>query len=182
MSLDKPSKINESDIKIKVLSEEDKQKIYTFKCYEQDLVDFLRDDAFNNQIKKISTTYLWYLENELIAYITILTDSINLNPLLKTQFRREGIYYKSLPALKIGRLCVQDNYAKRGIGTKMIFFAIAKAIEINKIAGCRFLTLDAKSDSSRFYKKMGFSILKERKKGTIPMYKDLLKIIEEIDL
>ncbi|MBU1111565.1 MAG: GNAT family N-acetyltransferase, partial [Nanoarchaeota archaeon] len=87
---------------------------------------------------------------------------------------------KSLPALKIGRLCVDDHYLRRGLGRLMIQFAIQKASEINmNKAGCRFITLDAKRnkdkelDSIHFYKIMGFDILKERIKGTTPMYLDL---------
>ncbi|MBI3032222.1 hypothetical protein HYY69_02000 [Candidatus Woesearchaeota archaeon] len=62
----------------------------------------------------------------------------------------------------------------------MILSAIQKANEINQDkAGCRFITLDAKRnenrdlDSIHFYKKLGFKMLKERIKGTTPMYLDL---------
>jgi hypothetical protein len=68
----------------------------------------------------------------------------------------------------------------------MIQFTIHKVKEINEFCGCRFITLDAKrnpessKDSIHFYKKMGFEMLKikERQKGTTPMYKDVYKILE----
>lgn len=43
-----------------------------FQCYEKDLVDFLLEDAIDNQDKKISTTHLWFLKDKkvLIGYIT----------------------------------------------------------------------------------------------------------------
>ena len=55
----------------------------------------------------------------------------------------------------------------------------ANEISENK-SGCRFITLDAKRnekrelDSIHFYKKLGFEVLKERNKGTMPMYLDLV--------
>jgi hypothetical protein len=63
----------------------------------------------------------------------------------------------------------------------MIKFAILKVQELNdrEGIGCRFITLDAirnsdpSLDSIHFYKKMGFNVLREREKGTTPMFKDL---------
>jgi len=113
--------------------------------------------------------------------VTVLADAINLQGELKKYFRQSGIPYKSLPAIKIGRLCVSDNYLRRGIGTLMIEFVMILAEKIGKDIGLRFITTDAKRnmdsgrDSLHFYKKFGFEVLKQRDKGTLPMYKDLIK-------
>ncbi len=113
--------------------------------------------------------------------MTVLADAINLQGELKEYFRQAGIFYRSLPALKIGRLCVSDDYLGRGIGTLMIEFTIILAEKIGKDIGLRFITTDAKrnpdpkKDSIHFYKKVGFETLKLREKGTIPLYKDLIK-------
>lgn len=173
-------------IRIEKFSSAHNNLIKSFKSYEPELIKFLLEDALGNQNKKISTTYLWFHKsnNELIGYITILTDKISLNPTLKNEFREKGINYKSLPAIKIGRLCVDDKFLKRGIGRLMIEFTIYHVKQISEKCGCRFITLDAKrnpvvsKDSLHFYKKMGFEILKERDKGTMAMYKDIFKIIE----
>lgn len=151
-----------------------------FQSYEQELVDFLLDDALANQNHHISVTYLWFLKTgELIGYITLLNDRINLEGDLKDVFRKKGILYHSLPALKIGRLCVDNRFLRRGIGTMLIDFSIKVAFHIfEKYSGCRFIVLDAKrnpqNDPIHFYRKQGFKELKERKKGTTPMYFDLV--------
>ena len=117
----------------------------------------------------------------MVGYVTILADAINLQGELKEYFRQTGIFYRSLPALKIGRLCVSDDYLGRRIGTLMIEFAIILAEKIGKDIGLRFITTDAKrnpdprKDSIHFYKKFGFEALKQREKGTAPLYKDLIK-------
>lgn len=155
-----------------------------FQSYEQELVDFLQDDALVNQNNQISVTYLWFLKTgELVGYLTLLNDRINLENDLKDSFRKKGIPYHSLPALKIGRLCVDDHFLRRGIGTMMIDFSIKVALHIfEKYSGCRFIVLDAKrkpqNDPIHFYKKQGFQELKERKKGTTPMYLDLVNDIK----
>ena len=66
----------------------------------------------------------------------------------KEEMKRIGISYKALPALKICRMAVNKNHSNKGIGTKMIAFAINIVIEINKLCGCRFLTLEAKNEQN----------------------------------
>ena len=171
-------KIKPNEIKIEKLNRS--HDLSKFKSYEPELVDFLQEDALRNQEQSLSLTFLWFVEKNLVGYVTLLTDKINLEGNLKRFFKEKDIHYKSLPALKIGRLCVHDNYLKQGLGRLMVQFAIQKANEINDDkAGCRFITLDAKRnidkrlDSIHFYKKMSFKVLKERRKGTTPMYLDL---------
>jgi len=181
-------KITLNDIDIEKLNKDHIKLLKNFSCYEKELVDFLIEDAFDNQEKKISTTHLWFLKktDQLIGYITLLNDKINLEGNLKTYFRDKGILYKSLPSIKIGRVAIDDKFARKGIGSLMLEFTFSIAIRTNKKVGCRFITLDAKrnqdkqKDSIHFYKKKNFKVLKERSKGTTPMYFDLMKIFEEL--
>jgi len=169
------------DIKIERIHKD--HNVKNFQSYEKELVDFLIEDALENQNNQISVTYLWFLKGELIGYISLLNDRINLEGDLKEIFHQQKIEYKSLPALKIGRLCIDDRYLRRGVGTLMIEFSIKTALEIfSKYSGCRFIVLDAKrnanNDPIHFYKKLGFKELKIRKKGTTPMYLDLANNIK----
>ncbi len=173
------SKIEPQNITIEKL--ENKHDLSNFKSYEKELKSFLIEDALNNQKQKLSVTFLWFYENKLIGYVTLLNDKINLEGNLKEFFREKDVHYKSLPALKIGRLCVHDDFIRRGLGRLMVLFAVQQANEISENkSGCRFITLDAKRnekrelDSIHFYKKLGFEVLKERNKGTMPMYVDLV--------
>jgi GNAT superfamily N-acetyltransferase len=177
------AKFNEEDVKIERMT--DKHKIDCFKSYESELVNFLVEDALENQKNKISVTYLWFLKEsgQLVGYITLLSDRINLEGDLKQTFRDKGIEYHSLPALKVGRLCVDDSFLRKGLGTLMLAFAVKVAHHIfNNYAGCRFIVLDAKrspqNDPIHFYKKVGFIALKERKKGSTPMYLDLINNVK----
>ncbi len=179
-----PTKIIPEEAKIKIISEE--YDLHSFTSYEKELVDFLREDALENQKQKLSVTFLWFYEEKLVSYITLLNDKINLEGNLKEFFKEKGIHYKSLPALKIGRLCVDNRFQRRGLGKLMILITIKIAQEISKNrSGCRFITLDAKRnqnperDPLLFYQKMGFSILQEKKNGPIPMYLDL-QLIKEV--
>lgn len=174
-------KINAEDICLEIINSQ--HNVSSFKSYERELVDFLVEDALDNQQKKLSTTYLWFYKpsKELMGYLTVLADSINLQGKLKEYFRQSGIHYRSLPAIKIGRICVSDPFLRRGIGTLMVEFTIILAQKVGKDIGLRFITTDAKrninpnKDTVHFYKKLGFEVLKPREKGTLPLYKDLIQ-------
>ena len=171
------------ELRIEKLDERHLGLLGKFETDVKDLKDFLVEDAYNNQQLGISTTYLWFYNptNELVAYVTVLTDAIRVHGTqLGKMFVDMGVQYKTLPALKIGRMCVHEKYCGRGIGTYIIQYVMHILLEINEKSGCRFIVLDAKTDTGahRFYTKSGFQVLKQREKGTIPMFYDMIKVIE----
>lgn len=126
-------------------------------------------------------------ERNLLGYVTLCADAIGLDKIKHEQMKEKNINYKSLPALKICRMGIKKGFTGRGIGKKMIAFAVKQALRTNEMSACRFITLDAKNDEQipeskkpmRFYKKMGFLELKTRKKrNTVYMYRDLIDIIK----
>jgi len=176
------NKLRKEELSFQKLNEQNLQLLISFRCIEKELEKFLVEDAWTNQKQGISVTYLWFLKEtkELAGYVTLLTDSINLNADLKKFFKEKDIHYKSLPALKIGRMAVSESKMRLGIGSIMIRFSIAVALNVyEKYAGCRFIVLDAKRnndpnfDPIHFYKKIGFNVLMKREKGTVPMYLDI---------
>ncbi len=73
----KSIKHNASDFNIIKLEKSHLDIINKFNSYEKDLVDFLIDDAFDNQEKNISITYLWFLKKQInlshiLHYLLIL--------------------------------------------------------------------------------------------------------------
>ena len=157
-------KVLAAEIRIERMKEEHLILIKDFQSSERELVTFLQGDAIHNQQRRISVTYIWFFEEKLVGYLTLLNDRIHLEGDLKKHFQDNGIHYNSLPALKIGRLCVDERYTRRGIGTLMIAFAVEKADKIFlEIAGCKFITLEAKRDSLQFYQMCGFASLRHAK-------------------
>ena len=186
-------KIKPEDIRIEIISEHHEDSIKNFKSYVPDLAEFLIEDALENQKKNVSVTYLWFhiKTNKLIGYLTLLTDSValkKLDPKLKESFRMKGIDYPTLPAIKIGRLCIDEEFRRKGVGTLMFYYTLSIMIRINENVGCRFITVDAKENKDdqnnnavHFYKTtLGFDLLKEKNKKHPPMYFDAFKIMKEL--
>ncbi len=164
-------KITLEDVEIEIVKEH--HLLSDFISSEQELVDFLKEDALINQQQRLSVTFLWFYRGKMVSYITLLADRITLEGDLRSYFQEKGVHYRTLPALKIGRMCVDDHFQQRGLGRLMVSFAaeIAKEVSQQKM-GCRFLTVDAKQNSVGFYLRMGFKPL-EGRKITVPFYLDL---------
>ena len=177
------------DIEIIELGDSTSKFVEGFECDIKDLSDFLKEDALKQMREAVNRTFLWMSrkEKKLIAYVTICADAINLDGGQKEEMVLKGIRYKSLPAMKICRMGVTKGLIRKKLGTKMIAFAINRALKVHQESACRYITLDAKNDDDiqwqlkpiHFYKVMGFKELKRRKKGNvIHMYKDLYAMIE----
>ncbi|MFH1391559.1 MAG: GNAT family N-acetyltransferase [Candidatus Diapherotrites archaeon] len=186
MEQEYPSK----DIEIIELGDSTSKFIDNFECDIKELEDFLKEDALYQMKQSINRTFLWMSrkEKKLLSYITICADAISLDKTRKEQMAELRIKYRALPALKICRMGVRKEYTRKGLGTKMVAFAIRKALLINEKSACRFITLDSKNDEKipdrikplRFYKKIGFDVLKTKEKtNTIHMCRDLITIIKE---
>lgn len=199
-----PDYTNLKQFTFRRLEERYSNLINQFQSSNHDLKAYLVEDALRDQNLCVSTTRLVFDSRSfrkdngvpakliLLGYVTITNDSISLNGDLKSAFRGKGINYKALPAMKIGRLCVDDRYRNRHIGKLIVLYCIRKAVYLNQNAACRFITLDAKrnpepnKDSLHFYRRYGFDVLPHKDKnkdelmkqqtGETPMYMDIYHI------
>jgi predicted GNAT family N-acyltransferase len=153
-----------------------KDEIAKFRSADNDLNDFLKDDALNNQTSMLSVTRLVYQNNVMVSYFSLANDSIQ-KKLIHPEDGESDYEYSHYPALKIARLAVHEEYEGQGTGTWMLVKSISIAFIIAKYAGCRIITVDAKREAARFYEKYGFKKANtDKDTDTIPMYLDLNKM------
>lgn len=159
--------------------------IKPFDCGDTDLNGFLFDDSKKHLKELIAVTYVLHIENVTVAYYNLLNDKIahtDLDKNLELFIKRIGKFisqdkrgnFKSYPAVKIGRLAVHKDYQGQKIGKKVLDYLKGNFIENNK-TGCKFLTVDAYANSTKFYKQNGFEFLssKDEKSDTRLMYFNL---------
>jgi predicted GNAT family N-acyltransferase len=161
---------------------ERREQIKSFECTDRDLNDFLFDDALDYQIQLMAVTYIWVDEpkDTIVAYYTLSNDKITKDndersvwnrisrPLPNPKRRK---YY---PAVKIGRLAVNSDYERQGLGQDILSSLKVMFTSGNR-TGCRFITVDAYRTALPFYEKCGFSFLsdKDEHDATRLMYFDL---------
>ena len=174
-----------------------------FSCGEDDLDEFFAKDCLVNQRKLLGKTYLFCLKNQpdtIVTAFSLSNDSIRLTNRIADEFKEQFLddtdlrdkTFKRFPAVLIGRLGTNKDFAGQGYGTAIMDF-IKVLFRTNNRTGCRFLIVDAlnRSDTLHYYEKNGFHYLiaDERLEakymgigiGHIPlntrlMYFDLLKL------
>lgn len=160
--------------------------LQSFDCGDEDLNDFLLNDARFYDEQMLAHTYVFVEEDEVVAYYCLLNDKISQTDLDKSLWRklRKNIphekHYDSYPAVKIGRLAITGKFAGRHLGTRIIDGIKLKLFENAEYSACRFLTVDAYRGALGFYEKNGFMpLLKEpdESQPTIPLYFDLKAVL-----
>ncbi len=158
--------MNKENIVLRRLGEND--AVAQFDCGDEDLNDFILEDALLYFKVRLATTYVLEDKNtkDTIGYFSLAHDRISLTDFpsnsaynrFRKQFFAQGKMFKSYPALKICRLATDCKYHGEGIGTMMVNTIIASYQSDNK-AGCRFITVDAYAEALPFYYKQGFAPL-----------------------
>lgn len=141
-----------------------------FDCGDEDLNDFLKNDALNQQKEKLNITKLVIYGNEIIGYATILTDTLilknikdeNLRTKIKSKLRVTS-KNRSIAAVKIGRLAIDKKYSRKGLGSHILrnILKNLKNISENKV-GFRFIIIEGYAKAFSFYVvKNGFEYLEK---------------------
>lgn len=128
-----------------------------FACGNRDINRFLKRNAYHDQERKHSVTYVLTEENddEVIAYVTIAMASIQIED-LPTTIIIDDFPYDNTSALLIARVGRYRKYRGNGYGKMMIKFAISIADRMSEKVGCRFVYLDSYLDKIDLYKELGF--------------------------
>lgn len=143
------------------------------------LQNFLRKTARKSSIANITQTYVakFAETRPVIGYVTIMCAEIKLEDAYIIEDKHDAAQYDFQPAIRIARLAVADEHQGKGIGKDLI--QIALGIALNDIVpkiGCRFLIVDAKQKSTRFYRGLGFRFLEtdtNKTSATPLMFMDL---------
>ena len=181
-------KDNSDEVSILLLTEG--YSIKPFDCEDEDLNDFLFNEATPYQKELLATTFVMENDEQTLGYYSLLNDSLQLREDMfasKSQFRkflRELMPYpkrhlKTIPALKIGRLAIDKTFKGKGLGSVIMANIISKCIKMNKEQACRLITVVAYKQAIPYYQKMGFKFLTEDDKNdtTRLMFLDLANII-----
>ena len=161
-----------------------KHDLSNFSCGVDDLDEFLKEDALKEQEENLNVTYIAVYENEIIGFVTILSDNVPYS-IVKKNVKTK---YKSYPSVKIGRLGVNINYKGLKIGTMILDDICTDIKELSEEIGIKFIVVDSYCSARKFYLKNSFTPInlhnpkKAKRKAlrdkykTITMFKDIKKI------
>lgn len=130
----------------------------SFCCGNNDLDDFLKNCAIEEQEDKLSRTYLTCLHSNVVGFFTLAASSIEVlavDNIDSIEEFSESIY----PAIDISKLAIAKKFQGKGIGKYTLNAAIGKILSVSEHIGCRYITLDSVKSKIGFYKKYGFKIV-----------------------
>ena len=147
-----------------------KHDLSEFKCASDDLNDFLKNDALSQQNSKLNITKLVMCDDLVVAYVSLLTDTILLKDIRDEDIKQDikdqlslNSKKRKLPAIKIGRLAVDEKYSGKGLGSEILMSVLfnIKNIAENSV-GLRFVTVEGYATAYNFYANHNFINLKKR--------------------
>lgn len=163
-------------------------RISAFDCNDEDLNDFILNEAEQYRNALLSVTYVVEdkVTNDVVAYFSLSNDKISISDFEnKTEFNRFRKHkfvnekrLRSYPAIKIGRLAISKMAQHQSIGTYLLEF-IEDYFVIDNKSGCRFVTVDAYINAIPFYLKNNYQFLNkdDEDKHTRVMYFDLASLL-----
>lgn len=164
----------------------DSYPLGSFDCGDEDLNDFLLNDAKAFQKKQIAYTYILEDDGKILAYFCLLNDKISRQDSsnsmwkrIKKEFPIEK-QFSSYPAVKIGRFAVDKSTHGSGLGSELLTSLKFLLQENHVISAFRFITVDAYIDAIPFYEKNDFRLLmpNDPNEHTKTMFFDMFSLSE----
>jgi ribosomal protein S18 acetylase RimI-like enzyme len=146
--------------RLEPLSEEHDRSL--FRCGEDALDRYFQTQVTQDIRRHIANCFVAVeaATSHVAAYYTISAASIPLVDLPPDETRRLP-RYPTVPAVRIGRLAVDQRFQGRGLGAALLADAATRALKAD--AAAFTLLVDAKNEQAvAFYQRFGFRILASR--------------------
>lgn len=134
-----------------------------FSCGDDDLDEWLRDDALRLQDGNVVRAFLGYIDEELVGYVALMSDALELETRERKHLALSSSDHPVVPAVKIARLGVSRGSQRRSVGRALVRFAFDVAMVVSRYTGCRLLTVDAYPAAVPFYEGLGFKFNKAKR-------------------
>lgn len=142
--------------KLEVIDFKPEINISGFSCGRYNIDNIFKNFTSVLYREQKATTNLFYIDNTLVGFCTLLADRISRSPTTKVFLG--GDYPHYYPAVQLYCLGVQKEYQHMGIGGYILDWVISSVYEMRKRIGVCFIVLEALNDSNliRFYENKGF--------------------------
>jgi GNAT superfamily N-acetyltransferase len=131
----------------------------SFHCGDETLDRYFQTQVTQDIRRHITNCFVVIeaVTSQVAAYYTLAAASVPLIELPPEETRRLP-RYPTLPAVRIGRLAVDERYQGRGLGAAMLMNAVHRTLQ--DAAAAFTLLVDAKNDQAvAFYERHGFQAL-----------------------
>lgn len=126
-----------------------------FDSGEPALDEWLRRYAGQNRRRDTAATWVIATpEYQVVAYASLAMTAIDRSAAPRAVAKQAS---DPVPALLLGRLAVDQKFAGLGVGTALVAYVIATAVELNAKAACRAVVVTALDMPARaWWERLGF--------------------------
>lgn len=132
-----------------------------FDCGTESLNDYLKRYALQNLNKDVGVTIVAVAEEakkKILGYYTVSMAQVELDQL--PQDLAEGLPRYPVPAMRIGRLAVDQSARGQGLGGGLLRDALLRALDLSAAVGTCVVVVDAIDEKAKkFYEHYGFVAL-----------------------
>ncbi|HBS85049.1 MAG: hypothetical protein A2W91_07420 [Bacteroidetes bacterium GWF2_38_335] len=149
-----------------------------FSCGIKALDDYIKFQVSQDIKKNLTVCFVMAdKSNKIIAFSTLSNFSLPGFEIPDKFKKRLPKSYKNIPVTLLGRLAVDQKYARTGKGEYMLMHALRESLNVSKKSlGSMAVIVDPIDNNAvLFYKKYGFILLPDSKKMFLPM-----KTIEKV--
>lgn len=147
-----------------------------FDCGKEELNNFLKRQAWNNQQAHSAQTYVLAKDLAVLGYYSLAAGSVTHEE--ATERVRKGLARHPIPVILLARLAVDVSMQGKGIGPALLKDALLRAASAADTIGARALLVHAKDDNAkRFYEHFNFEPSPSDPYHLLLIIKDLLRMI-----
>ena len=143
-----------------------------FSCGKDLLDNYFRKQASQDVKRKLSVCFVLIDEesNNITGYYTLSSNSISNNSIPDSFRKKLPKSYSSIPTILIGRLAIDKNFQRKGIGKVLLIDALKRCFDTSDTIGAFAVIVDPLDiEAERFYEKYGFIKLPDSGKMFLPM-------------
>ncbi|MBI1770319.1 MAG: GNAT family N-acetyltransferase [Bacteroidetes bacterium] len=142
-----------------------------FSCGKVQLDNYLHNQVSQDVKRKLSACFILQGENDVIkGFYTLSNDSIPADHLPSEIRKKMPPSYTNLPTTLLGRLAVDKDFAKQGLGELLLLDALKRSYDISDDIGSMAVIVDPLDNNALlFYKKYGFIELPDSGRMFLPM-------------
>ena len=166
-----------SQIKVRLMTDADFEKMSTFTCGVEELDNFFHIEVRECMQRHYLAAYSVFIDSgEIVAAFTLMNDALMIRSESEKEDFIDDLRFEttedfvdflnrqtSYPAINIGHLGTSTRFQGLGIGT-MVIDLVAETFAAHSQSGCQFITVDALNNSAttKFYCSNYFSFQTNR--------------------
>jgi GNAT superfamily N-acetyltransferase len=149
-----------------------------FDSGQSDLDQWLKVAALDQQNRRYSNTFVWTTGDEVVAYFTLRTHTVDRAEVPKKVGRGGPA---TIPAILLAKLALAKQLHGRGYGTYLLLDALSRCVGASEAGpGARLVVVDAIDEEAfEFYREHDFQLIAPDSMTLFRSMKDVAKDFEQ---